>query len=66
MLVAASVEPIGTRIYWKASKAISLVSLLAATEDFHPELRAFSRLVAPAVVLFAEVCSCAGEKETGE
>lgn len=63
MLMAASVEPVSARIYWKARKAISLVSSLAATEDFHPELRAFGCLVAPAVVLFAKVCSCVGKRK---
>lgn len=63
MLMAASVEPIGARIYWKACKAVSLVSFLAATEDFHPTLCAFSHLVAPTVALFAEVCSCTGKRK---
>lgn len=63
MLVAAPVEPISTRVYWKAGKPISLVSLLAATEDFHPVLCAFSCLVAPTIVLFAKFCSCRGKKK---
>ena len=63
MLMAASIEPISARIYWKACKAISFVSFLAATEDFHPELCAFGRVVAPAVVLFAKVCSCTGRRK---
>lgn len=66
MLVAASVEPIGTRIYWKAGKPISLVSLLATAEDFHPVLCAFGCLVAPTIVLFAQFCSCRGKKKTSE
>lgn len=64
--MAASIEPISARIYWKAHKAIAFVSFLAATEDFHPELCAFGRLVAPTVVLFAKVCSCMGGKKRGE
>lgn len=36
VLMAASVEPIGARIYWKARKAVAFVSFLAGTEDFHP------------------------------
>lgn len=63
MLMAASVEAIGAGVYWKARKAITFVSFLADAEDFHPKLRAFSRLVAPAVVLLAKVCSCTGEKK---
>lgn len=57
--MAASIEPIGTRIYRKACEAISFVSLLTVAEDLHPELCAVGCLVAPTVVLFAKVCSCA-------
>lgn len=61
MLVAASIEPVGARIYWKAHKAIAFVSFLASAEDTHSQLCAVCCLVAPAVALFAEVCNCMGE-----
>lgn len=57
--MAASIEPIGTRVYRKAREAVSFVSLLTVAEDLHPKLRAVGCLMAPAVVLFAKVCSCA-------
>lgn len=63
MFMAASVEPISTRVYREACKSISFVSLLTAAEDLHPELCAFSCLVAPAVVLFAKVFSCAEKRK---
>lgn len=63
MLMAASVEAVSTRVYWKACKAISFVAFLAATEDFNLQLGALGRLVASTIVLFAKVCSCTGEKK---
>lgn len=63
MFMAASIEPIGTRVYRKAREAVSFVSLLTVAEDLHPKLRAVGCLMAPAVVLFAKVCSCARKRK---
>lgn len=63
MFMAASIEPIGTRVYRKACEAVSFVSLLTVAEDLHPNLCAVGCFVAPTIVLFAEVCSCTRKKK---